>query len=204
MSKKQTAYFDEIEVGEGQHFTLWMKSEGKEKVKALEVNENGELIVGSVKSKMVLLKEDSIEASLDAKSRAIDALKDTLILQKKEDERMNATIISLEKNASEKFGKFDSQLQEKHRELQALSESIQRLEKDLSSKLKIATDTLGLRISRTHDRLLHFAEYLCNHLKLNLSEALFGIQSLSIDGSTDRTLEIDLKDASNSHSSELI
>ena len=204
MSKKQTAYFDEIEVGEGQHFTLWMKSEGKEKVKALEVNENGELIVGSVKSKMVLLKEDSIEASLDAKSRAIDALKETLILQKKEDERMNATIISLEKNASEKFGKFDSQLQEKHRELQALSESIQRLEKDLSSKLKIATDTLGLRISRTHDRLLHFAEYLCNHLKLNLSEALFGIQSLSIDGSTDRTLEIDLKDASNSHSSELI
>lgn len=78
MVQRQSAYFDEIEAGEGQNFLLWMKPTGAGKVKAFEVDEKGDATFSNVKVKDIYLQNCSLKEQLDAKNKEIVDIKAAL------------------------------------------------------------------------------------------------------------------------------
>jgi hypothetical protein len=181
----KTEYFDEIEVGQGQHFILWMKSKTNEKIKAIEINEANEIIAHTIKGDDFFIKENSLESWLNRKDDQIAFL----------EKEFSSKIKNITDDLRDHWSKANELMEKNLKELsRQKDEQIERVEKEVSSKLKNLNEDLDLKIGRTSKRLVHLAEYLCKNLNLNVADALFEKRVSPYDQMMDGTLQVDLKD----------
>ncbi len=75
MSNKRTEYFDEIEVSEGQNFSVIFRKNNSEKIKVFEITESGECIVNKLIVKDCVVDSNSIKSDISRLSSVDDELK---------------------------------------------------------------------------------------------------------------------------------
>jgi hypothetical protein len=78
-SGRQSAYFDEIEVVEGQSFIVWMRNKSKQRYKAFEITENGTVIGKRINTNEISIKENSVETQLNDTRKSIEFIEKTLM-----------------------------------------------------------------------------------------------------------------------------
>lgn len=71
MSNKRTEYFDEIEVSEGQHFSVIFRKNNSERIKVFEITESGDCIVNKLIVKDCVVDSNSVKSEISRLSEEL-------------------------------------------------------------------------------------------------------------------------------------